>query len=181
MGNRVSEGAYRFVFYASDWEQPPHVHVQREHRIGKFWLDPVKLERSGGFERAEARRITKILRRDQDLFLKSWREYFSRDVGAPEVERVDVTEDALTAELSDGRAISAPLDWYPRLVHATPQERENWELIGSGEGVPLARPGRGHQRPGADRRTAFWRGHKVLPALAQGKARGPPSGVQRVR
>ena len=77
MARNVSEGAYRFAFYASDWEQPPHVHVQRENRTGKFWLGPVRLERSGGFERSETRRITRILKRDRALFLKSWREYFN--------------------------------------------------------------------------------------------------------
>ena len=46
-----------------------------------------------------------------------------------------VTEDTLTAELSDGRTISVPLAWYPRLVHATPEERGNWELIGGGQGI----------------------------------------------
>ena len=38
---------------------------------------------------------------------------------------------ALIAELSDGRTISVPLCWYPRLVHGTPKERDNWELIGT--------------------------------------------------
>ena len=57
------------------------------------------------------------------------------DVKAPEAERVAVTADTLTAELSDGRTISVPLDWYPRLTHATRRERNNWELIGKGEGI----------------------------------------------
>ncbi len=48
---------------------------------------------------------------------------------------VKVTEDALTAELHDGRTISVPLAWYPRLTYATPEERDNWELIGTGEGI----------------------------------------------
>ena len=43
MPHKTSDGTYRFVFYASDWEEPPHVHVQREHRVGKFWLNPVQL------------------------------------------------------------------------------------------------------------------------------------------
>lgn len=42
--------------------------------------------------------------------------------------RITVTEDTLVVELADGRAISVPLDWYPRLVHATPAERNRWEL-----------------------------------------------------
>ena len=48
---------------------------------------------------------------------------------------IAVTEDTLTAELSDGRTISVPLAWHPRLVHATPQERSNWQPIGGGQGI----------------------------------------------
>jgi hypothetical protein len=48
---------------------------------------------------------------------------------------VEVTDDTLTAELSDGRTISVPLAWYPRLVNGTPQERSRWRLIGTGEGI----------------------------------------------
>ena len=47
-------------------------------------------------------------------------------------KRIAVTDDALTAELDDGRIISVPLSWYPRLVHATDEERDNWELLGRG-------------------------------------------------
>ncbi len=48
---------------------------------------------------------------------------------------ITVTEDTLTVELSDGRSISVPLAWYPRLVHGTPEERANWRLIGQGTGI----------------------------------------------
>lgn len=48
---------------------------------------------------------------------------------------VIVTEDTLTVELSDGRSISVPLAWYPRLVHGTPEERSNWRLVGQGVGI----------------------------------------------
>ena len=54
---------------------------------------------------------------------------------APKADNITVTEDTLQAELSDGRTISIPLVWYPRLVHATQAERDNWELIGDGEGI----------------------------------------------
>ena len=57
------------------------------------------------------------------------------EISVPDAMAVEVTEDSLTAELSDGRIISVPLAWYPRLVHATPEERNHWELIGSGEGI----------------------------------------------
>ena len=57
------------------------------------------------------------------------------EVNVPNAMTIEVTEDTLTAELSDGRTISVPLAWYPRLVHATPEERNNWELIGTGQGI----------------------------------------------
>lgn len=48
---------------------------------------------------------------------------------------VAVTDDTLSVRLGDGHCIHAPLDWYPRLVHATPKERNNWRLIADGEGI----------------------------------------------
>ena len=51
----------------------------------------------------------------------------------PGAMTLEVTEDALTAELCDGRTISVPLAWYPRLVHATPEERNNWEIHAGGQ------------------------------------------------
>ena len=61
--------------------------------------------------------------------------FLTIDVSVPEAEDVEVTDDTLTAELADGRSISVPLAWYPRLAHATPHERRSWRLIGGGEGV----------------------------------------------
>ncbi len=50
-------------------------------------------------------------------------------------QSVNVTEDALTVDLSDGRTVSVPLAWFPRLLHGTPAERSKWRLIGDGEGI----------------------------------------------
>jgi hypothetical protein len=50
-------------------------------------------------------------------------------------ESVVVTEDTLTVHLSDGRTLSVPLAWYPRLLHGSPKERNRWRLIGGGEGI----------------------------------------------
>ena len=55
--------------------------------------------------------------------------------GAASAVRVHVTEDTLTAELVDGRSVSVPLAWYPRLLHGTTGERANWRLIGGGNGI----------------------------------------------
>jgi hypothetical protein len=48
---------------------------------------------------------------------------------------VAVTDDTLTIDLSDGRTVSVPLAWYPRLLNATTQERSNWRLVALGEGM----------------------------------------------
>jgi hypothetical protein len=48
---------------------------------------------------------------------------------------VAVAEDALAVGLLDGRTVSVPLAWYPRLLHATPEQRVNWRLAGGGFGI----------------------------------------------
>jgi len=53
----------------------------------------------------------------------------------PLAESVTVTEDTLSLDLSDGRSISVPLSWFPRLIHGTSQERNDWQLIGKGQGI----------------------------------------------
>ncbi len=53
----------------------------------------------------------------------------------PQARRVSFTDDALVIDLADGRTLSVPISWYPRLTHATAQERANWQLVGSGDGI----------------------------------------------
>ena len=53
----------------------------------------------------------------------------------PTAVTVRVSDDTISVDLSDGRSISAPLFWYPRLSHARPEERNNWRLIGGGRGI----------------------------------------------
>ena len=50
-------------------------------------------------------------------------------------QHIEVTEDTLTVDLTDGRTASVPLTWYPRLLHGSSTERDRWRLIGSGEGI----------------------------------------------
>lgn len=51
------------------------------------------------------------------------------------VTEVEITDDALTVSLMDGRTISVPLAWYPRLLNATAAQRENWRISGGGYGL----------------------------------------------
>ncbi|MFQ5665768.1 MAG: DUF4160 domain-containing protein [Candidatus Binatia bacterium] len=70
-------GPYRFLFYTSDRDEPPHVHAERDDNIAKFWLDPVRLQRSGGFRRAEIQRIQRLVEQHREQLLRSWNEYFN--------------------------------------------------------------------------------------------------------
>lgn len=60
---------------------------------------------------------------------------FGFDVERPFAVDVRTTDDTLTVDLSDGRTISVPLGWYPRLEYASPEERADWRLIGKGQGI----------------------------------------------
>lgn len=53
----------------------------------------------------------------------------------PEAASLKVTADAFIVELSDGRSLSVPWTWYPRLLHGTEAERQNWRLIGDGYAI----------------------------------------------
>ena len=57
------------------------------------------------------------------------------DVIVPDAQSVRISDDTITVELTDGRSLSVPLGWYPRLMHANEEERRNWRLIGKGEGI----------------------------------------------
>ena len=53
----------------------------------------------------------------------------------PRAVRVTVSEDELSVDLADGRRLSVPLAWFPRLLHATPEQHRNWRLLGDGQGI----------------------------------------------
>jgi len=59
----------------------------------------------------------------------------ANELQAARAETVRVSGELLRVSLADGRTIVAPLAWFPRLVHATPEERGNWRLIGRGKGI----------------------------------------------
>jgi hypothetical protein len=57
------------------------------------------------------------------------------EVRQARANRVAITDDSLTIDLTDSRTISVPIAWYPRLLHGSRAERQNWRLIGVGEGI----------------------------------------------
>jgi hypothetical protein len=68
-------GPYRF-FYAGDRDEPPHVHVEHDTHIAKFWLTPVRLQNSGGFGRRELNQIQRLVEENQEQLLRGWNDYF---------------------------------------------------------------------------------------------------------
>jgi hypothetical protein len=69
-------GPYRFFFWSSDSGEPRHVHVERESMRAKFWLDPVRLQESGGFSRLELQKIRSLVERHRATLVRSWDEFF---------------------------------------------------------------------------------------------------------
>ena len=73
----VWEGPYRIFFYSGDRHEAPHVHVERDAKRAKFWLDPVRLGDSGGLGAAELRRIERLVDQHAERLLTAWHEYFT--------------------------------------------------------------------------------------------------------
>jgi len=105
---------YRFFFFSREGNEPKHIHVEQGDRYAKFWLIPVQLVKSEGFRSAEISELRKLVPRVVDL---------------------SFTSDSLRVILADGREISAPLEWFPRLRDANAKQRKNWRLIGRGIGI----------------------------------------------
>ena len=74
----LRQGPYRFYFVSGDRVEPPHVYVRRDNGYAKYWLDPVGLQNSGNFSRAELRRLNRMVELKQTLFVEAWCDYFGR-------------------------------------------------------------------------------------------------------
>ena len=68
-------GPYRFFFYSNERGEPPHIHVQRERFLAKFWLNTVTLAGSRRFSSHELRIIQKYVDENREIFLEAWNEH----------------------------------------------------------------------------------------------------------
>lgn len=68
---------YKFRFYSSDRNEPPHVHILHGGNEAKIWLQPVVIEHNHGYNQAELNHILKLTRRHQNRLLEVWNAYFS--------------------------------------------------------------------------------------------------------
>ena len=71
-------GPYRLFFYAGDRDEPRHVHVERSGNIAKFWLNPVRLQSSGGFSLREIGRVQRMVQQHEQHLVEAWDGYFRR-------------------------------------------------------------------------------------------------------
>ncbi len=69
---------YKFRFYSSDVNEPPHVHVIHGERVAKIWLLPMAVQSNRGYHRAELKRVLKLTEQNQSQLLEAWHEHFDR-------------------------------------------------------------------------------------------------------
>ena len=70
-------GAFRFFFYANEGQEPAHIHVQADNRVAKFWLQPVNLASSIGFNAKELNQLLVLVRQHETLFMEAWNDFFN--------------------------------------------------------------------------------------------------------
>ena len=70
-------GGYRFFFFSNEGMEPVHVHVESAGQYAKFWLRPVALASSVGYNAKELTRLRKMVEEHSELFREKWHEYFS--------------------------------------------------------------------------------------------------------
>lgn len=73
-------GPYRFFFWSRENQEPPHVHVERDDKEAKFWLEPiVELASNWGFARHEINEVLRLVIENRDLLLEKWHEHFGQN------------------------------------------------------------------------------------------------------
>jgi hypothetical protein len=73
----IIEG-YKFRFYSSDINEPPHIHVIRDDNVAKIWLEPVVVETNHGYNQPTLNRILKLTRQHQSKLLEAWNDHFGQ-------------------------------------------------------------------------------------------------------
>jgi len=67
---------FRFFFYSNEFNEPPHIHVQHDNKIAKFWLKPISLAKSTRFSSQELRKIENLIEQNEKILMEAWNEYF---------------------------------------------------------------------------------------------------------
>ncbi|MBN1287996.1 MAG: DUF4160 domain-containing protein [Anaerolineae bacterium] len=70
-------GGHRFFFWSHEGNEPPHIHVETAENYAKFWLNPVSLAQSSGYNARELRQLHDLVIEHRELFEEAWYEHFS--------------------------------------------------------------------------------------------------------
>jgi hypothetical protein len=70
-------GKYRFFFFSGEGKEPVHIHVESGDDYAKFWLEPVHVAKSIGYNAIELNRIRKLVLENRKIFKEKWNEFFS--------------------------------------------------------------------------------------------------------
>ena len=71
-------GRFRFYFFSSEREEPPHIHVKAAEDEAKFWLDPAALASNYGFSNRDLNELGRLVEQNGAFFLEAWNEYFNQ-------------------------------------------------------------------------------------------------------
>lgn len=74
------EDGYRLFFYADEGFEPPHVHVEYQGAVSKFWLNPIQLSGTMGMKASELKKAARLVEKHQKLILEKWNEFFSKKI-----------------------------------------------------------------------------------------------------
>jgi hypothetical protein len=69
---------YRFFFWSNEGFEPPHIHVESGENYAKFWLEPVELAASAGYNSSEVVRLRQLVEANRGIFMEKWRDHFGR-------------------------------------------------------------------------------------------------------
>jgi hypothetical protein len=124
---------FRFFFFSNESNEPPHIHIEKADDSGKFWLNPINLAYSDGFSRPLLKRVHQLLKENRFF---SWRNGMNISIDKePKASQLKFSEDSLIVDLTDGRTITVPLEWFPKLRDASDKDKNSWRFIGQGLGI----------------------------------------------
>ena len=67
---------FRFFFYSNEFGEPPHIHIQHDNKMAKFWLQPIRLAKSTRFSAKELKKVEKLIEKNEMKLMEAWNEYF---------------------------------------------------------------------------------------------------------
>ncbi len=75
---RCRPSGYRFFIYSNEGHEPPHIHVQKAEGLAKFWLNPISLASTTGFQQKQLNDIEEIIQKHHAELLEAWNDYFAQ-------------------------------------------------------------------------------------------------------